>query len=110
MVATTICKVMKLGEPTPYLVDYAAARTDFSWEAARAELEATNARASLAVLTETLAGMNPNETLDTRVSVRALLEHAQEKLQALNEELVGLNAQVRELEETIAENMTQLLS
>jgi acetyl-CoA synthetase len=39
MVATTICKVMKLGEPTPYLVDYAAARTDFSWEAARAELE-----------------------------------------------------------------------
>lgn len=39
MVATTIYKVMKLGEPTPYLVDYAAARTDFSWEAARAELE-----------------------------------------------------------------------
>ncbi len=51
-------------------------------EAANAERAADNARAALSVLTETLAGMNPNETLDTRVSVRQLLEHAQQKLDA----------------------------
>jgi type I restriction enzyme M protein len=36
-------------------------------------------------------------------------EDFQEKLQALNEELVGLNAQARELEETIACNVSDLL-
>ncbi|MBL7983192.1 MAG: SAM-dependent DNA methyltransferase [Flavobacteriales bacterium] len=36
-------------------------------------------------------------------------EDFQEKLQALNEELVGLNAQARQLEETIEANITDLL-
>ncbi|MCB0811008.1 MAG: N-6 DNA methylase, partial [Flavobacteriales bacterium] len=36
-------------------------------------------------------------------------EDFQEKLQALNEELVGLNAQARELEETIAENLASVM-
>ncbi|MEZ4790905.1 MAG: hypothetical protein R2811_12900 [Flavobacteriales bacterium] len=36
-------------------------------------------------------------------------EDFQEKLQALNEELVGLNAQARELEERIGENISDLL-
>ncbi|MCB0815847.1 MAG: N-6 DNA methylase, partial [Flavobacteriales bacterium] len=36
-------------------------------------------------------------------------EDFQEKLQALNEELVGLNAQARELEETIAENLAAVM-
>jgi type I restriction enzyme M protein len=37
-------------------------------------------------------------------------EDFQEKLQALNEELVGLNSQARELEETIELNVAQLLT
>ncbi|HRD65510.1 MAG TPA: acetate--CoA ligase [Candidatus Competibacter sp.] len=35
----TIRKTAKPGEPAPNLIDYAAARASFSWEAARAELE-----------------------------------------------------------------------
>ena len=50
--------------------------------AANAAREAANARAALGILTETLAATNPNETLDTRVSVRQLLEYAQGKLDA----------------------------
>ena len=36
-------------------------------------------------------------------------EDFKEKLQTLNEELVGLNAQARELEETIAENLASVM-
>ena len=38
MIGTTIGKLIESGEPKPQLADYAPARADFSWAAARAEL------------------------------------------------------------------------
>ncbi|MFT4180040.1 MAG: serine/threonine-protein kinase [Thermomonas sp.] len=57
-----------------------------------AEQESSNARAALSFLTETLAGMDPGETLDSKVSVRQLLDRARRQLDARKDE-----AKVRQL-------------
>ncbi len=55
-----------------------------SAQARIAEREAANARASLAFLTDTLSASAPEQTLDTQISVRQLLDNARRQLQRRN--------------------------
>ena len=61
-------------------------------QATIARSESANARAALSFLTDTLAGAAPDQTLDTKVSVRQLLDHARKKLDTRD----GVDAKVRQ--------------